>query len=263
MTLHIEKHGSEHLPKLVLIHGWGMHGGVWQSLVEKIVPNFNVSVIDLPGMGFSQPLENGNLSVLTDAIARYLPESANICGWSLGGLIAMRLALSHPQRVQRLVLVGSTPCFVNGSDWHYGMGAQVFRKFANQISEQYQTTLIKFLTLQCMGASDVRHTVKQLRESLAARPVPAQTTLQQALDILLQTDLRPEIGHIRQPVLVMHGDKDTLAPLSAGKWLTEHYPMPNCRCLPTLPTPVSFTFGRLCAKPASLYAILGRLTHHG
>lgn len=212
-------------PDLVLIHGWGMHGGVWQSLIAKLTPHFNVHVLDLPGMGFSQPLAEAGLQALAQEVTQHLPEKAAICAWSLGAQVAMRIALWQPQRVHRLVLVGATPCFVNGADWRNGMDARVFEKFASQISENYQSTLIKFLSLQCMGASDARITIKQLRESLAERPLPAQGALENALDMLLETDLRAEIKQLLQPVLLLHGDRDTLAPLSAAEWLAQHLPV--------------------------------------
>ncbi|MEQ1602698.1 MAG: pimeloyl-ACP methyl ester esterase BioH [Methylophilaceae bacterium] len=211
-------------PDLVLIHGWGMHGGVWQSLISKLIPNFNVHVLDLPGMGFSPPLAESGTQALAEQVAQHLPEKADICGWSLGGQVAMRIALLQPQRVRRLVLVGATPCFVNSDDWQQGMEAKVFEKFASQIGENYQSTLIKFLSLQCMGASDARVTIKQLRESLAERPLPALGALENALRLLLETDLRAEINQLKLPVLLMHGDRDTLAPLSAAQWLAQHLP---------------------------------------
>ncbi len=63
MSLYIEKFAcAEHATRntasspLVLIHGWGMHGGVWQPLLEQLASHFCLYVIDLPGMGYSAPL---------------------------------------------------------------------------------------------------------------------------------------------------------------------------------------------------------------
>lgn len=38
---------------LLLIHGWGMHGGMWGGVAEKLAKHFNVLAVDLPGHGFS------------------------------------------------------------------------------------------------------------------------------------------------------------------------------------------------------------------
>ena len=201
-------------------------------------------------MGFSRPLEHGQLQAYAEQLATVIPADADICGWSLGGLIAMRLAVLRPELVRRLVLVGATPCFTNRAEsptWSDGVDEQVFRQFASQVAQDYQSTLIKFLTLQCMGADNARGTVKQLRESFAARPVPTMESLQRTLRILLENDLRAEIGDLQTPTLLIHGDRDRLAPVEAARWLAQHLPAGNLRVIagaahaPFLSHPASFT----------------------
>lgn len=221
---------------LVLVHGWGMHGGVWQPLVKKLSQSFELHIVDLPGMGLSQGAIASNLDEMVASLPPILPAHADIVGWSLGGLVAMRLALSQPERVRRLVLVGSTPRFINtepghSQPWEYGITAPVFQKFAQQVGEDYATTLIKFLTLQCMGASDARATIKELRRVLAERPVPSPLALEAALDVLLQNDLRPELAALQQPVLLVHGDRDSLAPVQAAHWLARYLPHASLRVI--------------------------------
>lgn len=229
MSVYIEQQGSGQ--NLVLIHGWGMHGGVWQPLVKKLAQHFSLHIVDLPGMGFSRPIEPSHLHAVAESVAESLPANADICGWSLGGQVAMRLALLQPDRVRRMVLVGNTPRFVNAPDWAHGIEASVFQQFAAEIAADYQNTLIKFLTLQCMGADDARSTVKQLRKSFAQRPVPTLGSLQKALNILLQTDLRAELENLRKPVLLVHGDRDTLAPVQAAHWLAQQLPFGRLRVM--------------------------------
>ncbi|MEZ0231738.1 MAG: pimeloyl-ACP methyl ester esterase BioH [Methylophilaceae bacterium] len=233
MSLYTEKFGQENeaAPNLVLIHGWGMHGGVWQPIVKRLAKYFCVHVVDLPGMGFSRPIEPTDLDSVAEAVANVLPENADICGWSLGGLIAMRIALTHPDRLRRLILIGATPKFVNDENWHDGMDADVFRKFAADIGQDYQATLIKFLTLQCMRSDDARATVKQLRTTFAERPVPTLGSLQKALRILLESDLRTELQELKKPTLLIHGDRDTLAPLQAAQWLAQSLPFGRLRVI--------------------------------
>lgn len=236
--LHLETHGDPHnAPQLVLIHGWGMHGGVWQPLIERLSPHICLHVVDLPGMGYSHPLESASLDAMAAQLLQVLPPQADLCGWSLGGLVAMRLALLQPERVRRLVLVGSTPCFVNRhaqngrQPWQHGVDATVFHEFAAQVVADYHATLIKFLALQCMGAADSRNTIKQLRASFVERPAPAAKTLQDALLMLLENDLREEIAALQQPALLIHGDRDNLAPVAAAYWMAQQLPQAGLRVI--------------------------------
>ena len=176
MSLHVDTHGTGR--DLVLVHGWGMHGGVWQPLLRYLSPHFRLHVVDLPGMGYSKPLEHGQLQAYAEALAAVVPAGADLCGWSLGGTIAMRLALLRPDLVRRLVLVGATPCFTNREAstaspiWADGVDERVFRQFASQVAQDYQATLIKVLTRQCMGADSVRATLPAFVGSSSPKPKP-------------------------------------------------------------------------------------------
>lgn len=217
--LHIEVIGNG--PDLVLIHGWGMSSAVWQTQVKVLANHYTLHLVDLPGMGLSQPCDPYHLEAMAGIIALALPAGANILGWSLGGLVAMRIAMDSPEKVKKLVLVGSTPCFVNRPDWALGIPAHILETFASNMRADYHSTLTQFLTLQCMGAKEARETVKILRSNLAERPISSAHSLQQALTILLETDLRLALTSLTHQTLLIHGDRDTLAPLQAAQWMTQ------------------------------------------
>ena len=222
MSAHVEIIGQGQ--PLVMLHGWGMHSGVWQPLIKKLSAQYMLYLVDLPGMGNSRPLEPYHLHALADEVAQVIPGVSDVLGWSLGGLVAQRIALNQPDRIRRLVLVGSTPCFVNKAGWDAGIEPSNFETFADNVNSDYKATIMQFLTLQCMKADDARSTLKQLRASFNTRPTPTQTTLHRALQVLLDSDLRDEIANIRKPTLLIHGDRDTLAPVQAAHWMMQQLP---------------------------------------
>jgi pimeloyl-[acyl-carrier protein] methyl ester esterase len=227
-NIHIETLGSG--PHLAFIHGWGMNSSVWHPFVKKLSKLYTLHLVDLPGMGYSQMITPYDLQSVSDQISERLPNNTNIVGWSLGGQVAMRIAIDQPDVVNKLILVGTTPCFVNVTGfslqphWRLGVQKAVFEKFADNVTLDYQKTMLSFLTLQCLGGEDANSTLRILRQQFKEQPSPTLNTLSQALKILLETDLRPEIEQIYQPTLIIHGDKDTLAPLPAANWLSQHLP---------------------------------------
>lgn len=234
-NIHIETTGSG--PNLVLLHGWGMSGAVWQPVVKKLSKLFTLHIVDLPGMGLSRPTEPYHLHIIAEKVAEMLPASVDVIGWSWGGQVAMRIALDQPDAVRRLVLVGSSPCFVNKeefmtqAEWTSGIDPEVFRGFAESMDKDYHKTLTQFLTLQCMGDIGARLTIRLLRKKLEERPAPTTQTLQKALDILLETDLRAEVERLRKPTLLIHGDRDTLAPVQAAHWMMQNLPVGYLRVI--------------------------------
>lgn len=207
---------------LVLLHGWGMNSAVWGRIAKRLSANYRLFLVDLPGMGQSRPIYPYHLHSLAETVAEEIPGVSTILGWSLGGLIAQQIALNQPDRVEKLILVGSNPSFVTKPDWPHGIEARHFEQFNERFEKDFQATLLNFLTLQCMHAKDTRSTVRQLRTAFAAKSSPTQESLNLALDILLKTDLREDISRLYHPTLIIHGDRDTLAPVSAAHWLAMH-----------------------------------------
>ena len=148
--MHIHVTGSG--PALVLIHGWALHGGIFAPLVERLSPQFQLHVVDLPGHGYSHddatPLR---LPYLVNAIAAATPPAV-WCGWSLGGLVALRAASLQPSRVPALAMVCATPKFVVAADWPQGMPAEVFHGFADGLRLDWQATIDRFIALEAFGS---------------------------------------------------------------------------------------------------------------
>ncbi len=222
MTLHVESLGAGQ--DLVLLHGWGMHGGVWQSAARRLAQDFRLHLVDLPGYGASSPCRPYSLERIAEVLAQALPERVAVCGWSLGGQAALAWALRQPRQVHRLVLVGATPCFTRRPGWVHGIERGVFDEFARTLQRDYEGTLKRFLSLQARSGDQARQVIGQLRAGLFARGRPAAAVLQAGLRLLLEGDLRHRIGEVRQPALLVHGDRDTLVPMEAARWLAGHLP---------------------------------------
>jgi pimeloyl-[acyl-carrier protein] methyl ester esterase len=243
MSLHIEKIGQGEA--LVMIHGWGMHSGMWMQARDLLSQHFELHLVDLPGMGYSKNLDIYNLHSVAEEIAEAIPNNAYVLGWSLGGLIATKVVLITP--IKKLILVGSTPCFVARDDWQQGMPSDVFESFFAGALQDYQGTMNKLLALIAMGSGNARATTKMLREALSFRPEPNQQGLLGALDILRTGDLRADLPSIETPSLLIHGVLDKLASLSAAEWTAKALPnaeliaLPNAAHEPFISHPELFT----------------------
>ena len=223
--LHVESVGAG--PSLVLLHGWALHSGLWMPVLARLAGRFRVHAVDLPGHGFSPPLEPYTLAAIADAVAhacRDQDEPATVLGWSLGAAAAMQWALRAPAQVARLILMCATPCFVARPNWTCAMELETLRRFSEELETDYEATLKRFVALQVRGSANPRATLVQLRSLLFARGRPSRETLRAALALLEQTDLRGVVPAIAQPSLVIAGERDTLAPAAAGAWLADTLP---------------------------------------
>ncbi len=233
-ALHVEVVGDG--PPLVLLHGWAMHGGVFAPLVERLREHHRVHLVDLPGHGGSRdaalPLA---LDACVNAIAAQVPV-APWCGWSLGGLVALRAATTRPDAVPALMMLCASPRFVksapDASDpWRWGMSAEIFRDFADGLRCDYRGTLERFLALEAFGSNDARGELRALRAQLFARGEPAAHVLADGLDLLQTTDLRACLPTLAVPSLWIGGRRDRLVDPRALREASALAPGSRCEVL--------------------------------
>lgn len=220
--IHVEAHGQG--PDLVLLHGWGLHGGIFGSVVPALASRHRLHLVDLPGHGRSAlPDEDYTLENIARSVAAAVPPDAVWLGWSLGGRIALA-ATAQGAAIARLILVGTNPCFTQRADWPHGMAETEFDRFAAAVRDDWEQTLHRFLALQARGSERAREELRTLRQALFAHGQPQPAALAGGLNILRDADLRPMLPGITQPALVLHGARDTLAPLAAAEYTAARLP---------------------------------------
>ena len=222
MSLHVESIGSG--APLLLVHGWGMHGGVWENVAQKLAAEWRVHSVDLPGYGYSKAEKVTTLDAIVDELSASFAEPLSVCGWSLGGQIALHWAAREPDKVRRLILVASTPCFTRRADWAFGMESEVLKKFATELEQNHAATLRRFIALQLRGSENERELLALLRERLFSRGEPDMVALRAGLNILRDVDLRSELQDIKQTALVIAGECDKLTPPEASLYLAQAMP---------------------------------------
>ena len=204
-------------PDLVMLHGWSMHSGVWHQLAALLAENFTLHLVDLPGHGSSDWHDNAfEMDGLVEQLAEQLPAKAHFLGWSLGGLVATAFAHEFVDRVNKLVLIAATPCFVKAPNWPNAMEPTVFNAFAENLNDNQQETLQRFLMLQARGSAHSRDTIRQLSEQLAQQTPAQPEALTAGLSVLIHTDLRKEFEILKCPVKVILGQRDTLIPVAVS-----------------------------------------------
>lgn len=229
-ALSIERIGSG--PPLLFLHGWGMSRSLFRPLAQAIAAQHNAWLLALPGYGHSAPLANGEqIDESTAYLVRQLALNGpvDVCGWSMGGLLALNIASRYPHLVRRVVLFTATPCFQRNDHWLYGIHPAVLTQFAAELAGDYTQTLSRFLTLQYKNVPQSRAQLREIKALLASEAVPSMSVLQQGLQLLQTTNLLALLPHITCPVLIINGDRDTLIPTPAARYMTEH--MPNARAV--------------------------------
>ena len=209
-VLHVEVQGEG--PDLVLLHGWGMHSGIWSNWVGQLNQWFCVHLVDLPGHGDSASQGHGDLADWAAAVKEVVPEQAWWLGWSLGGLVSLAAAEAHSRAIRGLILLASTPRFVTTAGWKQAVAPPVFDQFAEQLQADAERTLLRFLALQVTGSERGGETLRRLRAELRKNAQPDREALGAALRFLQQADMRHVLAARELPIFWLLGARDTLVP---------------------------------------------------
>lgn len=209
-------------PDLVLLHGWGFDHRVWGPFADALAGHFRLHCIDLPGHGGSHATAFVGWEEALAQVARCVPPGATLCGWSMGGLLAMQLALHRPDLAHRLVLIATTPRFARGDTWPSGVPHPRLESFRAAMARDGATTWRGFAARVADGSPDAASQARTLAALCDSGPTPGWASLSRALEALHAADLRAEATRLACPILVVHGQRDSVIRAEAGQWLAEH-----------------------------------------
>ncbi len=214
---------------VLLLHGWGFSAGVWEDFAARLAPRFRVHVPDLPGYGAAPACVPYTLENIVGAVAHAAPRHCHVVGWSLGGEVALAWARRAPRQVRRLALIATTPCFTSRAGWTCATSPAVLQEFGRSLAVDRAGTLARFIAVQAKGDARARRFAGVLKE-LSERSTP-DSVLAAGLSVLSSADLRLELRKVKQPTLVMHGARDRIVPVAAGRRLAVALPDARFRLL--------------------------------
>ncbi len=220
MSLHRASRGVGN--DIALLHGWGLHGGIFDALAERLAERHRVHVLDLPGHGRS-PWAKGaaDLEGMARMVAAHLPERCSLLGWSLGGLVAVRIATLFPERVPSLALIATGPCGAKRRDWPHGPDEALLAGLAKRLERDWKATVQEFLAMEVRGDDNALVALRELKRCVQEGGAPSTAALAAGLAILRRVDLRAELAMIHARTLVICGEYDRLTPPAAAQALAE------------------------------------------
>ena len=211
----------------IFVHGWAMNSAVWDDCIQQLPDWINVIVVDLPGHGTMAEKGAKSLDDYVKALVPLAHHPVIWVGWSLGGLVVLRLAEMYPERVAAALLVSTNPCFVARPDWQHAVENTVFMQFAENLQRDQEKTIQRFIALQVKGASGVMDVVRQLQKSLKVRGTASLEALESGLYVLLETDLRRNLQHIASPLHWSFGGMDGLVPRELAEVMQSAFAQEN------------------------------------
>jgi len=208
---------------LVLIHGIGADGRMFEPVVERLADAAHIVVWNLPGYGGKPLVGPLTFPGLAAALAADLEalgiDRAVLLGHSIGGMVVQELAATFPQRVRALILSATTAVFGSrdGSFQREFLQARLGPLDAGQTMAQMGAEVSPRLLGSAAAPDAAAALVKLMSE------VP-EATFRAAVQCLVTFNRRTELERIASPTLLIAGEEDINAPLKAMTRMAEVVP---------------------------------------
>lgn len=201
--------GSEDKPALILLNSIGTDMSLWDAAMPALLASFRTLRIDTRGHGASDAPEGDyTLPLLADdvtaAMAAASIERAAIAGVSLGGMVAMELALRHPEQVSAISVI-CTSATMDKDVWR----DRIAQVRAGGMAAIADAAIQRFLSPAF--ATGQPATVASLKRNLVAQAAQGYAGAGAAIRDM---ELIGRIGTIACPVLVVTGERDVSTPLA-------------------------------------------------
>jgi len=223
-------------PSILLVHGWGVSGALFEAQLDALAADFRVVAPDLPGHGASASFPPGaEFGWLADSLADLIGELnlRELClvGWSLGAMVAWDLLRRHPGvPIRRLVTIDMVPRLLNDASWSYGLRTgednHVFDRNVRWMLDDWTGYTELFISrIFARGGEARRCGLLAQARSVAAMSDP--TSMARIWVQMVEQDFRDDLSNFRLPTVVATGALSQLYGKPASDWIVRR--MPNAR----------------------------------
>jgi 2-succinyl-6-hydroxy-2,4-cyclohexadiene-1-carboxylate synthase len=193
-------------PPLVLLHGFTNTGASWEPVVAALGERYRAIAPDIRGHGTASDARPISLEAVIADVAAVAPERFELVGYSMGGRIALHVALALPDRVTRLVLISASPGLASARerDTRRRVDAQLADGIERMELEQFVDRWAKTPVLADQP-SDVAAAARTDR--LRNTPAGLAAALR-ALGTAALPSLWGRLGELTMPVMLIVGGRD-------------------------------------------------------
>lgn len=193
-------------PALVLLHGFTNTGASWRPVVEAVGQRYTAIAPDLRGHGTARDRRPVSLEAVLGDLAPLADGPFALAGYSMGGRIALHLALAVPRRVQRLVLIGASPGLVDPAERAARRAAD--ERLADEIERSEIEAFARRWAATPVLAGLPPALVEQVHADRLNNSSPGLAAALRGLGTGALPSLWERLGELTMPVTLVVGERD-------------------------------------------------------
>ncbi len=191
---------------LILLHGFTQTGRSWAPVVQELRERYRCFAPDLPGHGDADRRRPASFDAVAAYVAALRTERFGLCGYSMGGRLALDSALRLPQRIGRLVLIGATPGLADEAERAARRRADA--ALATRIERIGLEAFVEEWGSQPLFDSQPRGVADSAREDRLRSTAQGLAAALRGMGAGAMTPLWDRLGELRVPVTLIAGEHD-------------------------------------------------------
>jgi sigma-B regulation protein RsbQ len=212
---------------MLFAHGYGCDQNMWRFVVPAFQADYRTVLFDHVGAGQSDlsayrrtrySTLNGYVDDVLDICRELDLRGALFVGHSVSAMIGVLAAIKEPERFEKLVLVGPSPCYINDGDYVGGFSREDIAELLESLDDNYlgwSSTMAPVI----MGNPDRPELGAELTNSFCRTP---PEIAKHFAHVTFLSDNRADLPKVKTPSLILQCSQDVIAPLAVGEYMHRH-----------------------------------------
>jgi len=222
---------------LMFAHGFGCDQNMWRLVTPAFEQDYRIILFDYVGSGKSDLQAysaerygdlNGYVRDVLDVCAELELTRVVFVGHSVSGVVGMLASIREPERFDRLILVGPSPCYINDPPAYVGGFERADIEGLLDVMEKNYIGWANFLAPVVMKNQERPELTRELEESFCSTDPRIARRFAEATFF---SDNRSDVPRVTIPSLIMQCSEDAIAPLGVGDYLHRHLPQSTLRVM--------------------------------
>lgn len=222
---------------MMFAHGFGCDQNMWRLVTPAFEQDYRIILFDYVGSGKSDLQAysaerygdlNGYARDVLDICAELELTRVVFVGHSVSGVVGMLASIREPERFDRLILVGPSPCYINDPPAYVGGFERADIEGLLDVMEKNYIGWANFLAPVVMKNQERPELTRELEESFCSTDPRIARRFAEATFF---SDNRSDVPRVTIPSLIMQCSEDAIAPLGVGDYLHRHLPQSTLRVM--------------------------------
>ncbi|MEE1131564.1 MAG: alpha/beta hydrolase [Caryophanon sp.] len=209
---------------VMFAHGFGSNQQTWQYVLPPILAQCRVLLFDYVGAGNSDYSAysteryrtlNGYVQDVIDIIDNYELEQVTFVGHSISGVIGMLASLQRPQAFKKVIMIGSSACYLNDEGYRGGFNQEeldVLFQMMEMNFNGWASHLAPIVSSDKQSAKVVETAFKQNDAAIA----------REFAEVTFTADVRTHLQDVTVKTVLLQSKDDFIVPMEASQYLHEH-----------------------------------------